>query len=323
MSYGRPLPVSRMISTRGLMAVNGLPPAVPRRTQTVQAFPGNSLKFDNGTRTASTIDADFSNGGDITFYIFSPSSNLSNCNSPESGENIDLDYSTNGGSSWTNIATYTPDVDPMTSVDVPIPAGAKTSSTRFRWTQTADSGNGFDNWSIDNVIITDNGTPTLTYTGSDRVVQTALLSQPQVAKYSIMFDTDTDVYPQKWLLNGLDNSIGAEWQLRYRSMKNTTSSCLGSSMTTWGQETDVGDVTLGTPGVYTALDGSGTDTTCARFFYLSVTIDSSKAFGYPEDVSRGPTITDLTLEFTADPSKRLMHGRTFTGGLQQPDATPF
>lgn len=163
----------------------------------------------------------------------------------------------------------------------------------------------------------------LTYTGSNEVQQTALLTQPQVAKYSIMFDTDTDVYPQKWLLNGVDNSIGAEWQLKYRSMKNITSSCLGSSMTTWGQETDAGNVTLGSPGTYTALDGSGTDTTCARFFYLSVTIDSSQTFGYPEDVSRGPTITDLTFEFTADPSKRLMHGRTFTGGLQQPDATPF
>jgi hypothetical protein len=54
-----------------------------------------------------------------------------------------------------------------------------------------------------------------------------------------------------------------------------------------------------------------------------VSIDASQAFGYPEDISRGPTIADLTLQFTANPSKRLMHGRTFTGGLQQPDDTPF
>jgi hypothetical protein len=153
--------------------------------------------------------------------------------------------------------------------------------------------------------------------------QTAVLSQPQVAQYSIMFDTDSDVYPEKWLLNGLDNSIGAEWQLSYRSMKNITSSCLGSSMTTWGQTTNVGSVTLGAPGAYTALDGSGTNTTCARFYYLSVSIDSSEAYGYPDDVTRGPTITDLTLEYEANPSKRLMHGRTFTGGLQEPDDTPF
>ncbi len=158
---------------------------------------------------------------------------------------------------------------------------------------------------------------------TQRTYYTGLLSQPQVAQYSIMIDTDTDVFPKKWLLNGLDNSIGAAWQLSYESMTNTTTSCKSPAMTTWGQVTNVGNVTLGTPGTYTPLDGSGVTTNCARFFDLLVTIDSSRAYGYPDDITRGPTITDLTLEFTADPSKRLMHGRTFTGGLQQPDDTPF
>jgi hypothetical protein len=155
------------------------------------------------------------------------------------------------------------------------------------------------------------------------VQQTAVLSQPQVAKYSIMIDTDSDVYPNQWLLNGIDNSIGAKWQLKYRSMTNTTTSCAAPAMTTWGVETNFGNVTLGLPGVYTPLDGSATTTNCARFYYFNVTVDSSQAFGYPDDVTRGPTITDLTLQFTADPSKRLMHGRTFTGGLQQPVDTPY
>jgi hypothetical protein len=163
---------------------------------------------------------------------------------------------------------------------------------------------------------------TLTY-ASPVTQQTTILSQPQVAKYSIMMDTDTDVFPTKWLLNGLDNSIGAAWQLKYRSMTNTTTSCKTPAMTTWGQETNFGNVTLGLPGTYTPLDGGGVTTNCARFYYFNVTIDSSQAFGYPDDVSRGPTITDLTLQFTADPAKRLMHGRTFTGGLQMPDDTPY
>ena len=166
------------------------------------------------------------------------------------------------------------------------------------------------------------GTSSLTY-ASPVSQQTSLLSQPQVARYSIMLDTDTDVFPETWLLNGIDNSIGAKWQLSYRSMTNTTTSCTSPAMTTWGQTTNFGDVILGTPGVYNPLDGSGSNTNCARFFYLSVTVDSSHAYGYPDDVSRGPTITDLTLQFTADPDKRLMHGRTFTGGLQQPDDTPY
>lgn len=168
---------------------------------------------------------------------------------------------------------------------------------------------------------------TLSY-ASPVAQQTSLLSQPQVAKYSIMMDTDSDVFPTKWLLNGLDNSIGARWQLNYRSMTNPSNTnpataCIYPLMTTWGQNTNFGDITLGLPGDYTPKDGSGNDTNCARFFFFNVTVDSSQAFGYPDDVTRGPTITDLTLQFSADPSKRLMHGRTFTGGLQQPDATPY
>lgn len=166
-----------------------------------------------------------------------------------------------------------------------------------------------------------------TLTGANKVVQTSFYSQPQIAKYSIMFDTDSDVFPYIWLLNGIDNSVGSRWRLKYRSMTDplvTTPSlmCASSVMSTWGAETSFGDVTLGTPGVYTPKDGSGTAVNCARYYYLSITIDSSQAFGYPEDVTRGPTITDLTLGFTANPSKRLMHGRTFVGGLQQPDDTP-
>ena len=157
------------------------------------------------------------------------------------------------------------------------------------------------------------------------MVQTALYSQPQIAKYSRMIDTDTDVFPTKWLMNGIDNSIGARWQMRYRSMTDidgVTSDCV-SDMTTWGQETNFGNVTLGQPENYLPLNAAGTNTNCARYFYFYISIDSSQTFGYPEDVSRGPTIADLSLFFTSDPSKRLRHGKTFTGGEQQPLDTPF
>ncbi len=162
---------------------------------------------------------------------------------------------------------------------------------------------------------------------ADRTYQTTLKSQPQVAKYSRLIDTDTDVFPTKWLMNGLDNSTGARWYLRYRSMTDPQAvagrECVLPAMTTWGQDTNYGQVTLGTPGPYTPKSGTGTNTNCARYFYFSVNIDSSQAFGYPEDVTRGPTIDDLSLFFTADPGKRMIHGKTFTGGEQQPLDTPF
>jgi len=140
-------------------------------------------------------------------------------------------------------------------------------------------------------------------------------SQPMVAKYSRAIDTDTDVFPTKWLMNGLDNSIGARWTMRYRSSTAANGS--------WGQETNYGDVTLGTAANYIPLDGGGSNTNFARYYYFHVSIDASQTFGYPEDVNRGPTISDISLFFTADPSKRLRHGKTFTGGELQPMDTPF
>lgn len=176
---------------------------------------------------------------------------------------------------------------------------------------------------------------------SNRHYYAPVKSQPQMAKYSYMVDTDTDVFPTGWLLNGIDNSVGAEWYLRYKSMHDisTTSDTVNAvlqqnpnedcgtsvtmpTMTTWGQETLFGQVPLGTVEPYTALNGSGSNINCARYFYIYAYIDSSQAFGYPEDVSRGPTINDLSLLFTADPSKRLRHGKTFTGGQLQPLDTP-
>jgi hypothetical protein len=156
---------------------------------------------------------------------------------------------------------------------------------------------------------------TLTYSNTTRTQYATLQSQPQIAKYSRMIDTDTDVFPTKWLINGLDNDIGAQWQLIYRSSTAAANS--------WGQDTNYGTVSLGTPDVYYPLDGSGTNTNFARYYYFSVGIDSSQAYGYPDDVTRGPTIDDLSLFFTADPSKRLRHGKTFTGGEKQPLNTPF
>jgi len=202
------------------------------------------------------------------------------------------------------------------------------ASTQVRFLVTLGStGNIWNNdFGLDTITVTGvDPTPVFTYTGVDRVQQTALNSQPQVAAYSRLIDTDSDVFPNSWLLNGLDNSIGARWQVRYRSMNDTDgipADCGTADMTTWGQETSFGDVTLGDVSVYTPLDGSGANTNCARYFYFFIEIDASQTFGYPEDVNRGPTIADLSLFFTSDPNKRLRHGKSFTGGEQQPLDTP-
>lgn len=93
-------------------------------------------------------------------------------------------------------------------------------------------------------------------------------------------------------------------------------------MTTWGQSTSVSNIGMGDIMTYTPKNGSGSNINCARYFYITLSIDASLTFGYPEDVTRGPTISDISLFFTADPSRRLRHGATFTGGERQPLDTP-
>ncbi len=283
---------------------------------------GNSLVSSGGTSAAITQDQDMLYGGQLIFNLRIPTNSGGGCSQPNAGENVELQYSTNGGSSWTTFVTYdnllynTPTV-----ITTAIPPAAYSTAVRFRFIMPNGDA-GVDQWAIDDVVI-NAFEPILTYTGIHRAVTTSLLSQPQVARYSIMFDTDTDVFPTYWLLNGVDNSIGAKWNLKYRSMTNSTTSCTSPAMTTWGQDTIFENVTLGTPGVYIPKDSAGTNTNCARYYFFNVSVDSSRAYGFPDDVSRGPTISDLTLQFTADPSRRLMHGRTFTGGLQQPIDTPY
>ena len=150
-----------------------------------------------------------------------------------------------------------------------------------------------------------------TGTTANRAFFSTLQVQPQISNYSLPIDASVDVFPAKWLLNGVDNGTGAQWTLNYMSSNNATHS--------WGTNTSAGAVTLGTPGTYTYFDA----TTGERWYFLNVTVDASQAFGFPEDVTRGPTITDITLEFSANPGLRLHHGKTFAGGILQPLDAPF
>jgi hypothetical protein len=121
---------------------------------------------------------------------------------------------------------------------------------------------------------------------------------------------------------GLLELLAAPMTLYVDEHKSSASNWVGTAFPGWGQNTIHGDVIMGDVSTYTPLDASGVDTDFSRWHYFYVSIDASQTFGYPEDVQRGPTISDLSLFFTADPNKRLRHGKTFTGGEQQPLDTP-
>ncbi|MDG1332782.1 MAG: gliding motility-associated C-terminal domain-containing protein [Crocinitomicaceae bacterium] len=122
---------------------------------------GNALHFDGtGTRNATTIPIDATVCTNISFSLFigNIGSGGAPCENADANENVVLQYSTNGGTTWTDIITYD-----QTNWDTnnswqafteAIPLAAQTLNTLFRWTQPQFSAcNGCDNWAIDNVNI--------------------------------------------------------------------------------------------------------------------------------------------------------------------------
>ncbi len=133
-----------------------------------------ALYFDgDGTdRKAVTKDLDTRKADTLSFYFRygTGSNNLLNpsgCDAIESGETVSVDYSTDGGATWTTLQTLansTYSQSGFKEVKIAIPKGAKASSTRFRWKQsTYDNCQSgifgtvtwcLDNWAMDAVKIT-------------------------------------------------------------------------------------------------------------------------------------------------------------------------
>lgn len=120
-------------------------------------------------RILETVDLDLSCGGTICFYMdFATQGLPSPCEGIDlADEGVYLEYSTNGGATWTTIEYFGPagvgnstnggGTDPqMTSWNqycYDLPAGAFSASTRIHWAQTGSSGNLNDHWGIDNVTV--------------------------------------------------------------------------------------------------------------------------------------------------------------------------
>jgi hypothetical protein len=120
---------------------------------------GNGLYFDGaGVRSATTMPLNVGAGGTIDFNL-KISNTTTPCEDADAGEEVVLEYSTNGGTSFTIINTYvtTGPFDNITPVSEIIPLGAQTSSTIFQWRQLSNSGSSFDNWVLDNVDVNGSG----------------------------------------------------------------------------------------------------------------------------------------------------------------------
>ena len=114
-----------------------------------------------GTPNLTTVPFDVACGGTITFdMVYSVQGGASPCEGPDlPNEGVTLQYSTNGGATWTVIQYWPPNGgnDPAmtnwSTYNIVIPPGAYTANTSFQWVQTNSSGTCCDNWGIDNVVI--------------------------------------------------------------------------------------------------------------------------------------------------------------------------
>ncbi|MEO8069353.1 MAG: T9SS type B sorting domain-containing protein [Flavobacteriales bacterium] len=121
---------------------------------TCGSITGNALFFDGaGTRAATTNALDVSTGGSVHFAL-KIANGTAPCDDADPGEDVVLQYSTNGGGSWNNGATFTESGYPLFSpVVVPITGGMQSANTMFRLKQVSSSGIGQDVWAIDQFLI--------------------------------------------------------------------------------------------------------------------------------------------------------------------------
>ena len=130
---------------------------------------GNVLHFDGTSgRLATTVPIDASNCSNLTFSMFMGNNgSAAPCGDVGPGENVNLQYSINGGSAWTTITTLDQALwetnNAWQQFNEIIPAAAQTTSTIFRWIQPSFSPCwGCDNWALDNVNVACQS-PNITY----------------------------------------------------------------------------------------------------------------------------------------------------------------
>lgn len=160
-------------------------------------------------RSIMTADFNLSGGGNISFDLrFSIQSGASPCEGPDlPDEGAYFQYSTNYGVNWVTIFYFDPDINgsggstasPYTNwatYNYPIPAGAQTPCTRFRWYQATVSGAGNDHWGLDNIFIggppPNPGTVTFKWTDGPTAGTPRVVTPLDDTQYILMYGNSND-----------------------------------------------------------------------------------------------------------------------------------
>ena len=131
-----------------------------------------------GTRNLETNGFNVSGGGWMSFDFREASDDNggNGCEALDDKEGVYVQYSINNGANWITMKLMFPGresggdmgtgdyVYNWGTVTLPIPAGAMSTNTKFRWIQFSNSGGSSDSWGIDNIKVSTITTPTLTIT---------------------------------------------------------------------------------------------------------------------------------------------------------------
>ena len=152
-------------------------------------------------RFATTRPLNTTAGGNITFWIrISGGDGFPWENTDLPNEGVEFEYSVDGGSTWQLIAEYrTAEFRNWTLQTFPIPGGALSEGTLFRWAQDIHSGAVNDHWAIDDVSIsTAPSAPTILVEPQDQ-----LAISGGTVTFSVVV-SGTQPLRYQWDHNGLD-----------------------------------------------------------------------------------------------------------------------
>ena len=136
------------------------------------------MQNTSGTRTLETNGFDVSGGGWMSYDFREASDDYggNGCEALDDKEGVYVQYSTDNGGSWNTMKLMFPGresggdmgtgdyVYDWGTTTLPIPAGAMTANTKFRWIQFSNSGGTQDSWGIDNIKVSTITPPTITIT---------------------------------------------------------------------------------------------------------------------------------------------------------------
>ena len=156
-------------------------------------FSGSYALYFNSssTRYATTNPMAIGSGSSIEFYLKIASSSTSSCENADSGEDVVLEYSTNG-SNWTIINTYNTSLySSFTYINETMPNLSQSNNIRLRWRQLSHSGNGYDNWAIDDVSVNGYNLNNYSFQWNDLQLQTTAFASSLDTGYYTITVTDS------------------------------------------------------------------------------------------------------------------------------------